>query len=109
MDADRTLFRCVVCGVDGTEESSAAVAQVGRLIEASGGESHVVLVSVWNTGASVAVGWSPGIARTGSFPEAELRAEMDILAAVSACPADTSPTNGGQCRPLGIRIYEGES
>jgi uncharacterized protein YcgI (DUF1989 family) len=39
----------------------------------------------------------------------ELRAEMDILAAVSACPADTSPTNGGQCRPLGIRIYEGES
>jgi len=36
----------------------------------------------------------------------ELRAEMDILAAVSACPADTSPTNGGQCRPLGIRIYE---
>src|SRR6185503_19418385 len=62
------------CGVDGTEESRAAVAQVGRLIEASGGESHVVLVSVWNTGASVAVGWSPGIARTGSFPEAELRA-----------------------------------
>jgi len=39
----------------------------------------------------------------------ELRAEMDILAAVSACPADTSPTNGGQCRPLGIRIYEGTS
>jgi len=36
----------------------------------------------------------------------ELRAEMDILAAVSACPADTSPTNGGKCRPLGIRIYE---
>jgi nucleotide-binding universal stress UspA family protein len=77
MDADRTLFRCVVCGVDGTEESRAAVAQVGRLIEASGGESHVVLVSVWNTGASVAVGWSPGIARTGSFPEAELRAAAD--------------------------------
>lgn len=34
----------------------------------------------------------------------EMRAEMDILAAVSACPADTSPTNGGRCRPLGIRI-----
>jgi uncharacterized protein YcgI (DUF1989 family) len=39
----------------------------------------------------------------------ELRAEMDVLAAVSACPADTSPTNGGKCRPLGIRIYEGNS
>ena len=39
----------------------------------------------------------------------ELRAEMDVLAAVSACPADTSPTNGGKCRPLGIRIYERSS
>jgi uncharacterized protein YcgI (DUF1989 family) len=37
----------------------------------------------------------------------ELRAEMDVLAAVSACPADTSPANcnGGKARPLGIRIY----
>ena len=77
MDADQTLFRCVVCGVDGTEESRAAVAQVGRLFEASGGESRVVLVCVWNTGASVAVGWSPTIARTGSFPQEELRAAAD--------------------------------
>lgn len=36
----------------------------------------------------------------------EMRAEMDILAAVSACPADTSPTNGGKSAPLGIRIHE---
>ncbi len=36
----------------------------------------------------------------------ELRAEMDILAAVSACPADTSPTNNGRSGPLGIRIYD---
>ncbi len=36
----------------------------------------------------------------------EMRAEMNILAAVSACPADTSPTNGGKSAPLGIRIYE---
>lgn len=35
----------------------------------------------------------------------DLRAEMDILAAVSACPADTSPTNGGKSAPLGIRIF----
>jgi nucleotide-binding universal stress UspA family protein len=79
MDADQTLFRCVICGVDGTDESRAAVAQVGRLIEASGGESRVVLVSVWNTGASVAVGWSPAIARTGSFPQEELRAAVDAV------------------------------
>ena len=36
----------------------------------------------------------------------DLRAEMNILAAVSACPADTSPTNGGNSAPLGIRIFE---
>jgi len=79
MDADQSLFRCVVCGVDGSDESRAAVAQVGRLIEASGGDSQVVLVSVWNTGASVAVGWSPGITRTGSFPQEELRAAADAV------------------------------
>ena len=37
----------------------------------------------------------------------DLRAEMDVLAAVSACPADTSPTNAGQSNPLGIKIFEG--
>jgi uncharacterized protein YcgI (DUF1989 family) len=37
----------------------------------------------------------------------EMRAEMDILAAISACPADTSPTNGGKSAPLGIQIFEG--
>lgn len=36
----------------------------------------------------------------------EMRAEMNVLAAVSACPADTSATNGGACKPLGVRIAE---
>jgi len=36
----------------------------------------------------------------------EMRAEMDILAAVSACPADTSPTNRGDCKSLGIAVFE---
>jgi len=35
----------------------------------------------------------------------DLRAEMDVLAAVSACPADTSPTNHGKSNPLGIKIF----
>ena len=34
----------------------------------------------------------------------DLLAEMDVLAAVSACPADTSPTNGGKPGPLGIKV-----
>jgi uncharacterized protein len=36
----------------------------------------------------------------------DFRAEMNILAAVSACPADTSPTNNGKSSPLGIKIYQ---
>ena len=36
----------------------------------------------------------------------DLKAEMDVLAAISACPADTSPTNGGKSAPLGIKIFQ---
>ena len=64
MSADHALFDCVACGVDGTDESRAAVAQVGRLLDGLETRSRVVLVSVWNTGASVAVVWSPPVART---------------------------------------------
>ena len=35
----------------------------------------------------------------------DLRAEMNVLAAISACPADTSPTNAGQSNPLGVKIF----
>ena len=34
----------------------------------------------------------------------DLRAEMNLLAAVSACPADRNATNDGRAKPLGIRI-----
>jgi uncharacterized protein YcgI (DUF1989 family) len=36
----------------------------------------------------------------------ELRAEMDVLAAVSACPADRNATNDGKAKPLGITVFE---
>ena len=36
----------------------------------------------------------------------DLRAEMDILAAVSACPADTANANRGSPGPLGIKILD---
>jgi nucleotide-binding universal stress UspA family protein len=85
---NRTLFDCVVCGVDGTDESRAAVAQVGRLLDGLEGECRVVLVSVWNMGASVAVGWSPPIARTASFPREELRTAADGVR--SLLPASAS-------------------
>jgi nucleotide-binding universal stress UspA family protein len=77
VSGDRALFGCVVCGVDGTDESRAAVAQVGRLLDGLQAACRVVLVSVWNTGASVAVGWSPPVARTASFPREELRKAAD--------------------------------
>lgn len=36
----------------------------------------------------------------------DLRAEMDVLAAVSACPSDGSAVNGFVPKPLGLRVYE---
>lgn len=36
----------------------------------------------------------------------DLRAEMDILAAVSACPALKSATNGGVAKSLALTVYE---
>lgn len=36
----------------------------------------------------------------------DLRADMDVLAAISACPADDSPTNNHRSAPLGIKIFD---
>lgn len=44
----------------------------------------------------------PPTAKRGDY--IDLRAEMDILAAVSACPADRNATNDGRAKPLGITV-----
>ena len=36
----------------------------------------------------------------------DLMAEMDVLAAVSACPNDTAPTNDYKPKTLGIQVLE---
>jgi uncharacterized protein YcgI (DUF1989 family) len=36
----------------------------------------------------------------------DLRAEMNIIAAVSACPNETGPVNNFRAKPLGIEVYE---
>lgn len=45
----------------------------------------------------------PPTARKGDY--IELRAEMNVLAAVSACPADRNATNDGRAKPLGITVF----
>jgi uncharacterized protein YcgI (DUF1989 family) len=35
----------------------------------------------------------------------DLQAEMDVLAAISACPADDSPTNNWRSAPMGVTIF----
>ncbi len=37
----------------------------------------------------------------------DLRAEIDVLAAVSACPSETSASNHGEPKPLGLDVWEG--
>lgn len=70
---DSSIFDHIVCGVDGTDESREAVSQVARLAPES---SRVVLCSVWNSGASIAMGWSPAITTMPSFPKEELTAAV---------------------------------
>ena len=36
----------------------------------------------------------------------DLRAEMDILGAISCCPREIGPVNDGRLKPLGIRIFD---
>jgi len=36
----------------------------------------------------------------------DLRAEMDVLAAVSACPAERNATNDRRAKPLGITVFQ---
>jgi uncharacterized protein YcgI (DUF1989 family) len=43
--------------------------------------------------------------KVGKDDYIDLRADMDVLAAISACPAVTSPTNGGSIKPLGLKIF----
>jgi len=46
----------------------------------------------------------PPLADKGDY--IEMRAEMDCLAAISACPSDTAPTNDFKPKPLGVEILE---
>jgi nucleotide-binding universal stress UspA family protein len=71
---DSSIFERIVCGIDGTDESREAVSQVARLASES---SRVILCSVWNMGASIAMGWSPAIAGTAAFPKDELTAAVN--------------------------------
>jgi uncharacterized protein YcgI (DUF1989 family) len=45
---------------------------------------------------------APSTARKGDF--VDFRAEMDVLAVVSACPDDVSPMNGHCCGSIAVRI-----
>ena len=35
----------------------------------------------------------------------DLRARMDVLAGISACPADRNATNDGRPKPLGVTVF----
>jgi uncharacterized protein len=37
----------------------------------------------------------------------DLRAEMDLLVALSNCPQDLNPCNAGEVKPLGFTLLEG--
>jgi uncharacterized protein YcgI (DUF1989 family) len=45
----------------------------------------------------------PPKSRKGDYMD--LRAEMDVLCAISACPDDKSACNGHKPKPVGIKVF----
>ena len=66
------------------------------------------IVDVFNVFMNVALDAAGGFRilppETKAGDYIDLRAEMNVLAAVSACPADRNATNDGRAKPLGIRV-----
>ena len=66
------------------------------------------IVDVFNVFMNVALDAAGGFRilppETKAGDYIDLRAEMDVLAVVSACPADRNATNDGRAKPLGIRV-----
>ena len=66
------------------------------------------IVDVFNAFMNVALDAAGGFRilppETKAGDYIDLRAEMNVLAAVSACPADRNATNDGRAKPLGIRV-----
>jgi uncharacterized protein YcgI (DUF1989 family) len=66
------------------------------------------IVDVFNVFMNVQLGTDgsfairPPATREGDY--IDLRAEMNILAAISACPADRNATNDGRAKPLGVTV-----
>ena len=55
-----------------------------------------------------APGWGAGGSAPGAGHYIDLRAEIDVLAAVSACPSETSASNGGEPKRIGLEVRRRE-
>jgi uncharacterized protein YcgI (DUF1989 family) len=51
-------------------------------------------------------GFSVLVPETKDGDYIDLRAEMNVIAAISACPNSTSPVNNFRAKPLGVAVYK---
>jgi nucleotide-binding universal stress UspA family protein len=80
-DSPAAVFTRILCGVDGSAEGHEAVSQASNLAYS---ESEMILCGVWNTGSTVALGWSPPVARAPFAPRETIEtgiAEARLLVA----------------------------
>lgn len=56
-----------------------------------------------NTAANGKITVDESLSKAGDF--IELRAEMDLIIAISACPVEESKCNGYQCTPIKVQVY----
>jgi uncharacterized protein YcgI (DUF1989 family) len=99
--------RYVGLGVDGwhpscEENLERAMAELGHLsIEIPQPINLFMNIPV---GADGELGWEPAPTKAGD--SVTLRAEMDIIVVVSACPQDIVPINGNHPTPVAIELLE---
>ncbi|BBI71753.2 hypothetical protein HAALTHF_15790n [Vreelandella aquamarina] len=103
------LFRYMTLGVEGYHDSCADNLRLA--MKAIGIVTPEVPqpLNLWMNipvNDQMKVDWCPPVSKPGDY--VELRAEMDCIVAMSACPQDIIPINGADCVPVEVHfeVYE---
>jgi hypothetical protein len=87
---------CTECHDNCTDNLAAALAELGLAAPETPSPLNLFMNIPWTTMGELS--FEPPVSTPGSF--VVLRAEIDLIAAFSACPQDILPINGRACQPV---------
>ncbi|WP_249977858.1 DUF1989 domain-containing protein [Vreelandella olivaria] len=99
------LFRYMTLGVEGYHDSCADNLRLAMQAIGSKAPEVPQPFNLWMNipvDAQMKVDWCPPVSKPGDY--VELRAEMDCIVAMSACPQDIIPINGADCVPVEVHF-----